>query len=313
MYFYPTMTDELKETSGYTASEYSYSYLSDGYDKKLQAKGKAAIKLSEETDSWRVENDGVRVRRTVKFEYPETLYGKDGIACKKAELGICIRWVNPFLTQMGTILPINEFIDESTKVYEFDYLFKPGTIQGNLTLSLQIYLKKAADEVNEDELHLLNEEGVTVGTLDEVKLDFGNSYMDFPIREVSQKNQPLWWLEMSDWVDPTKDLFSEENLCVYLNTSYESCPKLGDSIKHVDVLIDIIATAYMMLFMRVDEMGYLEQTRNDVNLEPESISKILFYFKDGCGEEDLDFTSAERLHKTIWVNVADMLLRGEES
>lgn len=309
MFFYPTFTDELRETSGLHMTAYSYCYMADAVEYKLQGKGKSVVKLDD--DVWKIERDGLRIRRKVSFEYPEMLYGGSGIACTGAELGVCIIWVNKALTQMGTILPVNEFFDESTKVYEFDYEFPAGTIKGDLHLDMQLYIKSSAETVAEGENSLMNDEGVTVGTLDTVNLDFGSAYMEFPIIEVNSKTQPLWWLELSDWSDPKTDLFNEDNLCIYLNTAYDSCPKMGDSIKYADVLIDIITSAYVMLFQRIKEMGELADTINDVDLEQGSISKILFYFKNSC-ETDIDFSSVEKMHKSIWTNVANMIYGGEE-
>lgn len=309
MYFYPTLTDELKEAAGIEVSPYSFCYMIDGYEHKLIAKGKSTMKFDDE--DWKLERDGLRIRRKVSFEYPEMLYGANGIACTGSELGVCIIWINHSLTQMGTICPINEYVSEGIHFYDFDYEFAPGELKGDLELDLQLYIKQEAVNIVDSESHLINDEGVTVGILDEARLDFGSAYMDFPIQEVNSSKQPLWWLELGDWNDPTVDLFCEDNLCIYLNTAYDGCPKLGDTIKNVDVLIDIITTAYVMLFKRVEEMGYLQQTVNDVGLEQGSISKILFYFKSGC-EIDIDFSTTEHMHKTIWMNVLSMLSGGEE-
>lgn len=309
MYFYPTLTDELKDVSGYSATPYTYSYLIEGTEQMLVAKGKNTVKIDDE--NWKIERDGLRLRRTVCFEYPEMLSGKNGIACTGADLGICIIWVNRSLTQMGTILPVSEYIDESKRVVIFDYEFQTGTIQGDLELDVILYIKSSAEFVSEEEAHLINDEGVTVGILDEIHLDFGSLYMDFPIQEINSKKQPLWWLDMGSWTDPTTELFNEDNLCIYLNTAYESCPKIGETIKNSDVLIEIIATSYMMLFRKIEDLGYLSQTTNDVDLEPGSISKIMFYFWSGC-EYTIDFSSDEHLHKSIWMNVANMLNGGGE-
>lgn len=309
MYFYPTLTDELIETAGISSTAYAYSYQIEDIDTKLIGKGKNVVKFDDE--AWKVERDGLRIRRRIVIEYPTVLYGSTGIACSDAELGICIIWVNRSLTQMGTILPANEYMTDASKVYEFDYEFMPGTLKGDLSLEMQLYIKKAAEEVLSDEKSLMNDEGVTVGVIDEINLDFGSMYMDFPIAEINNKKQPMWWLELSDWSEPKEDLFNEDNLCIYLNTAYESCPKLGDTIKNADVLIDIVTTSYVMLFKKVMDCGCLADTINDVGLEQGSISKILFYFKDSC-EIDIDFSAEERMHKTIWMNVANMINGGDE-
>ena len=309
MFFYPTLTDELKDASGFSATSYEYSYAIDGVNYKLVGKGKTVVKFDDE--AWKVERDGIRLKRRVVFEYPDVLYGRYGIACTGSELGVCIIWVNRSLTQMGTILPMNEYVNDSSKVFEFNYEFAPGILKGDLNLEMQLYIKKSAENVRPEERALMNDEGVTVGVLDEITLDFGSMYMDFPIIEINNKKQPMWWLELSDWNEPKEDLFNEDNLCIYLNTAYESCPRMGEAIKNPDVLVDIIATAYMMLFQRVKDMGYLADTINDVGLEQGSISKILFYFRDSCNT-DIDFSSEERMHKTIWMNVADMIYGGDE-
>lgn len=309
MFFYPTLTDELKEASGIEVSPYYYTYTADGYEHKLLPKGKSTIKFDDE--DWKIERDGLRIRRKISIEYPEMLYGPNGIACTGADLGACIIWVNHSLTQMGTVLPINECLNENIKCFEFDHEFKQGEIKGDLQLDLQLFIRNSAEDVNESESHLINDEGVTVGILDETRLDFGSAYMEFPIQEVKSSKHPLWWLDIGEWTDPTSDLFNEDNLCIYLNTTYEGCPKLGDTIKNVDMLIEIITSAYVMLFKRIEDMGYLQQTLNDVNLEPGSISKILFYFKDSC-ETDIDFSSTEKMQQTIWMNVLSMLSGGEE-
>lgn len=309
MYFYPTLTDELLETAGISSTAYAYSYRIEDIDTKLIGKGKSVIKFDDE--AWKIERDGLRIRRRIVIEYPEVLYGSTGIACSGAELGVCIIWVNRLLTQMGTILPANEYMTDASKVYEFDYEFLPGTLKGDLNLEMQVYIKKSADNVLAGEKSLMNDEGVTVGIIDETSLDFGSMYMDFPIIEVNNKNQPMWWLELSDWSEPKEDLFNEDNLCIYLNTAYESCPKMGDTIKNGDVLVDIVTTAYVMLFRKVKDCNCLADTINDVGLEQGSISKMLFYFKDSC-EQDIDFSSEERMHKSIWMNVAGMINGGEE-
>lgn len=311
IYFYSTLNDELLDQAGYKSNPYYFAYAFDGGYKKLIPSGKNNIKLEDPMESWKVENDGIYLKKEILFEYPEVLYGKTGIACTGAEIGLSITWINRNLTQMGTILPKNVYTSGVTKIYEFEHEFMPGEIRGDLELDLIMYIKTPAQAVRSDEEDLMNEAGVSVGTLDETHIDFGNTYMDFPIQEVNDKKQPLWWLEMGPWTDPTTEAFDEDNICIYLNTAYKSCPKLGDEIKNEDVLIDIITTAYVMIFEKIEEFGYLNQTINDVDLTPGSISKIMFYFWSSR-ETEIDMSSAERRHKTIWKNVEMMINGGDE-
>ena len=311
LFFFPTFSDELKETSGCSISPYRFSFLLDGEYRDLKSKGKNTIKLEDALDSWKVEKDGLHLQREVVFEYPDILYGEYGIACKDAEIGVCIIWTNKTLTQMGTILPESVYYSGAVLHFIFEYDFGIGEISGDLELETMLYIKKAALNVLPTETCLMNETGVNVGTLDNIRLDFGSLYMDFPIQEVNSKQSPMWWLEINTWTDPRQDLFNEDNLCLFLNTAYDACPKIGDKIKNEDVLIDIITTAYAMIFQKISEMGFLSQTLNDVDLDPGSISKVVFYFWSSC-EYPVDTSSFEKLHKTLWPNVAKMICEEDE-
>lgn len=313
LFFYPTLTEELKEQAGIVISPYSFSYYFDNEYRPLQSKGKNTIRLDDSWESWKIESDGLYLRREIVIEYPEVLYGDKGIACKNAEIGICIIWTNKSLTQMGTILPSEEFNSGATKHVVFEHDIKPGEVQGDLELETILFIKKAAEEVFPSEECLMNDCGVKVGVLDICRLDFGSIYMDFPIQEVNSKKLPLWWLELGAWTDPRQDLFNEDNLCLYLNSAYDCCPKVGEVIKNADVLIEIITTAYTLIFQKIMEMDCLAQTLNDVDLEPGSISKIMFYFQSSCNAAPLDTSSIERLHKSIWPNVAAMINGGDEA
>ena len=308
---YRILNDELIANSGYSSTPYYFADPFEGAYKKLISKGKNTLRLEDELESWRVENDGVFFKKNITFEYPEALYGAKGIACKDAEIGISIIWINRSLTQMGTIKPKIDNRTGAVHEFEFEYEFKPGEIRGDLELDIILYIKRPAVIIQEDETNLMNEAGVNIGLLDETHIDFDNIYMDFPIQEVNDKNQPLWWLDIGPWTDPTRDLFDEDNLCIHLNTAYKSCPRLGDEIKNIDVLVDIITSAYSMIFERIEELGYLKQTINDVDLEPGSISKVMFYFWSGC-DTPIDLNTLEKRHKSIWKNVERMINGGEE-
>ena len=83
------------------------------------------------------------------------------------------------------------------------------------------------------------------------------------------------------------------------------------TIKNADLLVEIISTAYLMMIQKIDEMGYLNDTLNDVNLEPGSISKIIYYFYSSCSVP-LKYEAIDSLQKTIHQNIEAMLKGGDE-
>lgn len=298
--------------AGCTAGEYEFSYPLEGNYHRLQPKGKGTIKLEDDLETWKVENDGLRVLRKIAIEYPDAFKGPEGIACADAELGTCIIWSNRTLTQMGYIMPESNIRLGTTEIYNFSHLFPAGDIKGDLTLDTVVYIKRAAVQVRDNERHLMNEAGVSVGTIDTVNLSFDSIYMDFPIKDVNDSNQPLWWLEMKDWEDPRSDPFDEDHICLYLNSAYSYCPKVGDTIKNVDLLVEIITTAYLMIFNKIEEKGCLNATMNDSDLEPGSISKIMYYFYDSC-DPKIRYESIEAMQKTIHQNIEFILKGGDDS
>jgi len=309
LYFFRTVDDDLLKDCACQCSDYDFSYSIEGQYRPLTPKGKGTIQLIDALEAWKIENDGLRIRRNINIEYPEVLQGPNGIACAGAEIGICIIWSNPTLSQMGYILPSSIRSCIGQVLYEFSYDFLPGEILGNLTLETIFYIKKASERVLPGEECLANETGMSLGQIDFVAIASANDFMDFPIREVSLTNEPLWWLELNSWEDPTQDPFNEEYVCLYLNSAHPACPKLGDSIKNIDVLVEIISAAYLMIIQKIDGMQLLNRTLTNNDLQAGSIAKIMYYFFDSCDPKP-PTESIESMEKGILINV-ERMLKGE--
>ena len=314
---FPTLTPDMLENSGYVSEKYVFSYLYQGQYFGLRQKGTATVKLTDPLELWKVEDEGLKIDKTVNIAYPQLLQGPDGVACRNAELGLCIIWTNKTLTQTGYILPVTDVTTPQGRVCKFSHAFPPGEISGDLELLLIMYIKKSADEVFPDESALINETGVSVGEIERTVLDFNSIYMEFPIEEFKSEKEPLWWVEFSEWEDPkTTDMFTKDNICLYLNPYYEGCPApsmdaSGGSIKNLDLLVDILAQTYLLIFNRLTDDD-LRATKLNIGLTSNSICSILYQFIESCNETELDWGSSERLLKTLQINIRKMLTRGDE-
>ena len=312
MLFYPTITSDMIDSCGISVDKYNFTYTYQDKHYGLQQKGTATIKLTDPLDIWKVESEGLTIDKTVRIAYPDMLKGKEGIACKEAELGICIIWTNKKLTQTGIIHPLSDITTPQGRTCKFNYTFDAGRISGDLELSLAVYIKKKAHNLAEDETDLINETGVTVGEIERVVLDFSNIYMEFPIEEFKSETEPLWWVEFSEWEDPkTIDLFTKDSLCLYLNPYYEACPapstgEMGNSIKNFDLMVDILAQTYLMIFQRLSDDD-LKATRQNVGLTNNSICSILHQFIEDCGEDELHWESPEKLLKSLQIVIRKRL------
>lgn len=310
--FYPKLTSELKEACGLSVGKYIFTYFFQDNSYGLKQKGTSAIKLSDPLEIWKIENEGISFSKTITIAYPRLLYGVNGIACQGASLGICIMWTNKTLTQTGCILPESDIETETGRTCCFNYSFEPGIIKGDLELSVILYIKKKADSLLPSEEKLVNEEGVTVGDIETVVLDFNSIYMEFPIEEYNSPNEPLWWVYFSQWEDPKVDLFDRENICLYLNPYYAACPMVGEEIKNLDLLIDIMATTYFMIFKKIEEDPEdMKATQQNLGLENNSICSIMHQFIESC-PVPLHFESQEALLKSLQINIRKLLEEGDD-
>ena len=308
---YPTLSPEMMDSSGLSTEKYHFTY---EYQEKifgLQQKGSSTLKLFDPLEIWNIESEGLILDKTVRIAYPDLLKGKNGVVCKGADIGICIIWTNKKLTQTGIILPVSDVETPQGRSCKFYNVFESGKISGDLELSLSMYIKTAATEILEDEKDLINEAGVTVGEIEHVVLDFNSLYMEFPIEEYKSENEPLWWVEFSEWEDPkTIDMFTKDSLCLYLNPYFDSCPSPstsegGNLIRNFDLMVDILAQTYLMIFQRLSDDD-LKATRQNIGLTNNSICSILHQFIEDCYEE-LHWESPEKLLKSLQINIRKKL------
>lgn len=299
LFFYPRVTDELIDQSSCACEPYWLGYrLDEGKEAELkQTTNHNRIILADGNDYWKVEDDGLLVRKIVRIQYPEALLGESGIAPLVAELSVCLIWVNDKLSQTGVIRPLRSLFDKGA-VYEFEHYFEPGSIAGNLTLDTVLFVEKPADDLLPGEERLINEAGVLLGSLEpSVQLLLEDDYSDFPIGEFQEDDGPLWRLDFFEWEDPRVDQFSEENLILMLNTKHPDCPSFSPGgITNESLLREIIGSAYFLIFEKVREFeggSCWNDTMTDSNLEKGSICKVLYWISEQDGDHQFDWSSLE--------------------
>lgn len=315
--FFRQLDDGLLEKSGISVSDCAFSYRADGTTKPLLVEGKSRPRVIDDTDYWDIRRDGLCLEKTIEIEYPSFLYGPSGIAPSNAALGISIIWSNQTLGQRGFILPadhksISHTI--STKLV-FSKQFAPGTIEGDLDIQVVMYLVDQSPDPAPDEIHLANEKGLKLGTIEDTYYQLSRDTMLFPINEINDPNEPLWWISFSQWDDPREDLFSEENVVLYLNAAYPECPVMSKDIGNLELLIQIISMSYLLILNEIKSPNFdnaLEATVNDEGLQPNSICSIMHQFLIS-GSETIEASAPnELLLKSIQKTVSEMLRGGED-
>ena len=307
--FYPTLTDAMIADAGIISGEYIYDFKLQDHYEILQSTGNGKIRLEHEDGDWRIERDGLRIRKTVRIETPEILFGKQGVAPHSSKIGMYIIWNNTSLTQMGVIKPI---VDTTRTCFMFCHEFLPGQISGSLELKLNLYIDEPAQALQSDEQDLMNETGVSLGQIEVVQLNLSNEFIEFPTREIADPSLPLWWLELKGWEDPTQDSFDRNHVQLYINTAHKASKVLLDDKKGIDILVEIVSTSYLLIITKLTEQEYLQKTIDNVDLAPGSISSFIYKFYLDCDPKFNANQSAEEMQKIIHDNI-DKLLRNKEA
>lgn len=297
IHFFPRLTEELVKKSGYKSSEYEFSYASPAGDESRLTLSKGKIRTaSDPADVWQLKKDGLVLEKTVIIEYPKELKGPNGVAPAGARVLPCILWSNQRLTSAGVITP-DEMMEFPRLACKFKHKFEPGSLSGDLTLELVLYVCSSAPSLEQGEDILMNEPGALLGPLEKpVIIDFDGDSMDFPIEEFEEPEGPLWCMQFEPWSDPRENLFSAASFVLLLNAKHPDCPKIvGGKVSNQALLQEILCEAYFLLFEKVrdfhDDSAW-EDMISDSDLAPDSICSMLHWFSQR-GEEPFDWSTPE--------------------
>jgi hypothetical protein len=281
--FFPVLSDQLISRIGLISSEYIFKYDNEGYEHDLTVKAaeghnSSHLQLSDEKCEWIPDNHNLKIYRNYSISTPVFLFGKNGIARNDAELGLALMWTSKSSNQRGVEV-IGTFDNSpGTKDFAFKGEFYPGHLQGRITFQTVLFINKPGiGEIGES--HLAKDSGIILGSLDEFTVIIEGSGSVFPIVEVKEPSQPLWWV-VCDWTDPQSDLFEEENLRICLNKAHSNYKLLiaESGLSESPLLIEIVASSLHIIISKVMQSEYWEEIQRGENLEPGSIGQAIYYF-----------------------------------
>ncbi len=249
---FPTITEELLNKIRFQTSLYKFYYVRDDEEYQLKAEsidGSSTLyKLVDENGVWNPDDYNLGIKRHYSLRTYKCLFGEKGIACNNAVLGLALMWTSPDSKQRG-VIPIGD-IENSEKDLEMDlnYEFMEAQLRGDVEFTTIIYLKRTGTPLWNEE-HLANEYGCLLGELDKfsIKLD-GNGSM-FPLFEVNEPSQPLWYVKC-DWQDPTYDKFSD-SIYIYINIAHKNYKYLDKTKRTFDeqLLKEVISSALIIIIL----------------------------------------------------------------
>lgn len=291
--FYPRLTDEMVERAAPSSTPVALSYYGvDGQLIKLDdyPLGHSSY-VGDERDNWKPQLDGLNMELAITIAYPLYLKGPEGVIPSCADYGICLLWSSKKMSLSGCMVPSKRSDEEQGTVFEFRKEFEPGELAGDISISVQLYLKDASRKENLflGEEMLANERGMMLGELfGKTEFKFEDDSAEFPIAEFSDPEGPLWKIEFGLWTDPRVDRFSEENIRLLLNRAWEECPRSTDKgYENMVLLAEIMAQAYYLTFEKVkvfDGEIWNELMCGSEGFESGSICKVLHWFASAASD-----------------------------
>lgn len=282
---FPFLNEELQKKIRFQKSSFNF-YYKNKKNEEHELNGEpveaqsSIYCIKDEEGIWTQDDYNFCFRRHYCLRTFQCLFGAAGIACKSARLGLAIVWTSTDSKQRG-VIPVSTFgysdvIMEKVAEKEFEV----AQLRGEVVFSTILYIADAGTP-DFDELHLANTKGYVLGKLEDytIKLD-GNGSI-FPVFEVSEPGQPLWYVRC-DWIDPTADLFAD-CISINFNTAHKNYRYINKNEKVFDpqLLSEIMASAISIIVEKVRfQSAYWDQIMENDSLEQGSVGQALYYFME---------------------------------
>lgn len=298
---FPTIDKTLYEKIGYMSNSYKFSYHKDGYDIDLDNEANEShgqtqnvIQLIDSNSQWHANAYDLCFKRKCMINNPGFLFGANGIAEEDAVLGVAIMWLSKSSSQRGIFEVCELTFDNKRKNIDITGNFPPGQLKGTLILETIVYLKNSG--LKSSSIYADNT-GTILGTLDTFTIVMDGNGSVFPIIEVKEPGQPLWYVVCS-WTDPMVDSFDEDNIRLCINTANPSYNllKLEEGLKESPFLKEILAGAMQTIVLNVMSSDYWDEILKGEGFEDGSIGQAINYFINTFGWET---NSPERLAMSI--------------
>ena len=172
-----------------------------------------------------------------------------------------------------------------------EIFFSDAKLRGDVNFSTVLYIAQSGTP-EEDETHLANEEGFIIGELDSFDLKLEGSGSLFPVFEVFEAEQPLWYVRC-DWTDPVSDSFAD-TVSININTAHKNYKYIDRMQKTFcsQLLVEVMSSALCCIIEKIRSENYLEQILGDEDMEHGSVGEAVRYFSNTLG---WDFSTPDKL------------------
>lgn len=282
---FPFLNEELQKKIRFQKSKFTF-YYKDKNNEEQELKDEpiesqsSIYCIKDENGIWTQDDYNFGLRRRFCLRTFQCLFGAKGVVCTSAKLGLAMIWTSSDSKQRG-VIPIGTFgnadnILDAVAEKEFDI----AQLRGEVNFSTVLYIAEVGTP-KMDEMHLANTNGYILGELDKYSIKLDGNGSSFPVFEVSEPGQPLWYVKC-DWIDPTADLFSD-SVSINLNTAHKNYRYINrnEKVFNSQLLSEIMASAITIIVEKVRlQSAYWDQIMGNDALEHGSVGQALYYFME---------------------------------
>lgn len=278
---FPMITDELLQSIKLETSEYFFYYIRNEEEVQLNfeeiSEGASVYAITDNQGVWMPDYYNLGIKRSYTLSNYKSLFGENGIACRNSVLGLAVIWKSSDSKQRGAINIGDICNSDKSLTLNLNYEFSKAQLRGEVEFTTIIYVKQLGTPSKEEE-HLANTYGCILGEIDKFIIKLDGSGSMFPLYEVNEPNQTLWYIKC-EWEDPMYDQFSE-CVSIYINVGHKNYKYLDKTKKTFDeqLLKEIIASALFILISKLKEENYWDVIIDGVDLESGSVAEAVNYF-----------------------------------
>lgn len=220
------------------------------------------------------------------------LFGENGYVYSNAKIGVGIEWKTnksriKKCCKLGVFSYGEELVELNKNILVNDFF-------NDTSFELLFYIEEEGTK-NCDKT-FANKKGLVILKTEFLIIKKSGNGSTFPIVDYSDKNGPLWKVEV-DYVDINEDDFIEENVKIMLNKEHTSYKFINSKDKNFNIkfLNEIMSSALSSMLLTILQKEEWALELNDDALDG-SISQALRYFRDCMG---FDYTSISSVHETV--------------
>ena len=263
--------------------------------------------LSALDDNYSVAKNNLCIYGCVNIDNIDSLYGKDNnfqrIALDDTVIGVALNGYS-LVSKHNFTKSIGEItLDNNSASIMYNIDFPTGALADKLFLSINLYVKEAKTKSNV----YATIDGTVLGTIYNATINLEGTGSIFPIRIVSEKDEPLWYIDLN--YDDLNDAFCQNNLCLNINSSHNDFDKIGSKDITPDnkaMWKEILASFFSQILVSLSDGEKNEIFKENI-YEEGSIGLFLQYILENFGIDKPILDNSILLNKKILLGIDNIM------